>query len=158
MNKRKIGVIIVGMFQVFFLTLLSCGENHSSTLEKETTNKRQKSKNKLITITNLEIVVFELGIPPRDTFDLTLIEVEKDSLKPTFLKFQSGGTETNIVVVDSVYANNYQSMWDCPAGKRLNFGHDESGLLDISNLRKGTYYIQYVSCNGGGSYKLILTD
>jgi len=62
---------------------------------------------------------------------------KKDNAKPTFLKFKLGGTKTNIKILDSVYSQNYKNMWDTPPTKQLDFGHSESGLLDISDLAEG---------------------
>lgn len=138
---------------VHLLTLVSMGQT--------TTNFDNKIilRDSLVTTISLEIVVFELAIPQLDTFDmfrLTTVNIKKDTIKPTFLKFQSSGTETNIKIIDSTYAKNYKNIWACPSTKRLDFGHNESGLLDISDLHTGIYFIDYTSCNIAGSYKLIL--
>ena len=140
---------------VYIVILPSCGQ------KTQTTDKQLSHKDSLVTMKNVDIVVYEIAIPPRDTFDIfpeTVLTIKRDSIKPTFLKFQSGGTETNIALIDSAYANNYKNIWDSPDAKRLDFGFSESGLLEISNLRKGTYLIRYSSCNIGGNYKLILAE
>jgi hypothetical protein len=137
------------------LTIVSCRQP-TTNLDKQLTQ-----QDSFVTKTNLDIIVCQLAIPPRDTFDLfpeITIAIKKDSIKPTFLKFQPGGTETNITIIDSVYSTNFKNIWDCPVSKQLDFLHNESGLLDISDLQKGTYFIRYSSCSRGGNYKLVLTN
>ena len=152
MINQKAIIIITSFLS---LTLYSCGQN---------TNRNEKNLKQIdssYTIENLEIIVYKLALPHIDSFDSfseKTIEIKADRKKPLFLQFQSGGTETNITIRDSVYANNFKKRLDCPPSKQLNFGHNESGLLDISDLKAGTYFVQYSSCNFIGSYKLILRN
>jgi len=152
MIYKKAFIIITSCLLV---TLYSCGQKTNSN------DKNIKLIDSSFTIENLEIVVYKIALPHIDSFDSfseKTIEIKADRKKPLFLQFQTGGTETNITIRDSVYANNFKKRLDCPPSKQLNFGHNESGLIDISDLKAGTYFIQYSSCNFIGSYKLILIN
>ena len=117
-------------------------------------------KDSLVTIKTTEILIYELSIPKLKDYNFpeTTVNIKLKNSQPTFIQFHSGGTETDILMIDSVRASNYNNIWDSRPLKKLQFGDDESGLIDISDLSSGVYFIRYSSCNFGGIYKLVLTE
>ncbi len=146
-----------------FVMLISCEQNTNVKGYHDIASNppREPKQDSLIYATNLNILVYQIGIPPLDSFRMfpeTVLEIKKDKSKPTFLKFRHGGTETDISIIDSSNAINYKNTWNCPSFKHLSFDINESGLIEISDLKSGTYFISYSSCYTRGTYKLILRD
>jgi hypothetical protein len=74
------------------------------------------------------------------------------------LKLPNGGTETNVLIYDSTYLTIIQRN-TLPKVKPLthgDFNNDQEVLLDISALRRGKYYVHYLSCGLGGIFLLTI--
>lgn len=74
------------------------------------------------------------------------------------LKFPNGGTETNVFIYDSTYLTNIQRNTLPKVDPLTNgaFNHDQQVLLDITSLKRGKYYVHYLSCGLGGIFPLTI--
>jgi len=120
---------------------------------------KKELKRGIVTVKETDSLIFHIALPPIDStriFPTTVVYIRKADNKPNFLEFEAGGTETNIAIVDSACAAEQKEYWGCPATKRLDFSIDESRLLDISELKRGSYIIRYGSCYIAGVYRLHL--
>ena len=145
------------LFCIAFHLLSHASFGQNKEISDTATSKQDSS----IRIKTIDVIVYELSISPyiKDgIFPTKRVEIKKHDTKPTFLRFFSGGSETNIRIIDSTYSRNNKNIWDTPPAKQLDFGYLESGLLDVSNLRKGTYFVFYMSCNISGNYVLTMTN
>jgi hypothetical protein len=121
---------------------------------------QQNPKDSLVSEWTKKTLIYEVKLPKiiNDHFAETTITIKKAKGIPTLLKFESGGTITEINI-DEGYSikNNYTYRNYYPL-KSISFEYGEICLLDISTIRAGIYTVNYSSCNFGGSYKLILTN
>lgn len=74
------------------------------------------------------------------------------------LKLPNGGTETNVLLYDSTYLTALQHHNDSSVAPLVtgDFSVHEEVLLDITDIERGKYYIQYSSCNTGGIFPLTI--
>jgi len=74
------------------------------------------------------------------------------------IKFPNGGTGTSVLIYDSTYLKTIRSN-TLPKINPLtkgDFTHDQVVLLDITLLKRGQYYVHYLSCNLGGIFPLTI--
>jgi hypothetical protein len=133
---------------ITFLILTAC--NNSSRSSAEGIN-----QDSLVTVKTTDSLVFKIAIPNYDSlgkFPQTAIKIRKATGKPTFLQFTAVG-QTNIYVEEHEVSD---ASWG--SSPKITFGPGETGLLDISDFKTGTYYVNYSSFKVGGTYKIHLIE
>jgi len=120
-----------------------------------------QTKDNFLEINSPKIIVFTILRPEADStgfFQTKEIQIKRLKGRLNFIKFTSGGTETNVSVIDSVRAAQYIDIKYCPSEKNLNFNSTENCLMDITEWQPSTYYVNYRSCNFFGGYVLRITE
>jgi len=131
-----------------FLALTACNNSDKSSIGKI-------NQDSLITVKTTDSLIYKIGIPPYDSlgaFPQTEVKIKKANGKPTFLQFTAVG-QTNIYIEEHEVSD---TAWG--SSPEFTFGPGESGLLDISGFKNGTYYVKYSSFEVGGTYKIYLTE
>jgi hypothetical protein len=132
----------------FFLALTACNNSNKSSAERII-------QDILVIVKTTDSLVFKIGIPHYDSlgkFPQTAIKIKKAIGKPNFLQFTAVG-QTNIYVEEYEVSD---TSWS--SSLKITFGPGEPGLLDISDFKKGTYYVTYSSFKVGGTYKIHLIE
>jgi hypothetical protein len=140
--KQQFSILIT------FLILTACSNSNRSSTEGI-------NQDSLVTVKTTDSLVFKIAIPPYDSlgkFPQTTIKIKTAIGKPTFLQFTAMG-QTNIYVEEHEVSD---TSWG--SSPKITFGPGEAGLLDISDFKAGTYYVNYSSFKVGGTYKLYLEE
>jgi hypothetical protein len=140
--KKQLFVLII-----FFL-LMACNNSNKSSADGI-------SQDSLVVVKVTDSLIFKIAIPPFDSsgkFPQTIIKIKKVIGKPTFLQFTAVG-QTNIYVEEYEVSD---TSWG--SSQKITFGPGEAGLLDISDFKARTYFVNYSSFKVGGMYKLYLTE
>lgn len=81
------------------------------------------------------------------------IKLDPDK-KRHILLMPNGGTETSIIITDTLY--HVHSNSDKKIYAEESFYSYEDPLIDISNLKKGKYRVHFLSCSIGGMFSLTI--
>lgn len=79
------------------------------------------------------------------------IDLVKDK-KRHVITMPNGGSETNVFLFDSTFADNWAKNVQLKPITQGDFDMREQVFLDITNLIPGRYYVNYLSCSNGGIF------
>ena len=104
-----------------------------------------------------ETQTYFIDVPPNlDTIRFSAkIDLVKNK-KRHIITMPNGGTETNVFLFDSTFADNFIKNVQLKPIAQGNFALKEQVYLDISNLKPGRYYVHYLSCNFGGIFQVYI--
>jgi hypothetical protein len=148
----NIPILIVGSLAVIIAGFAFCRNG------TQVAKKHSFQQDSTVLIKNGDSLIYELLIPKVDSFGefpMTTVELKKANDKQTFIEFQPGGTETNILLFDTTSSSRLPGN---SVVKKLDFGHEKNRTINISDFKAGIYYVSYGSCNIFGRYKLVIID
>ena len=110
---------------------------------------------------NIVLVGYRHTDQDEPDFGTSLVEAYISKERPVYIAFPPGGTETDIYLYAiRAYTATYSAVDTiCLKKKIFMWGNSlREKVLQINDLAPGFYYVNYLSCNYGGSYILWIRE
>lgn len=118
-----------------------------------TTNKNELQQNQVwIYKKDIPIDHFQITIPKDLNKKSFETHVNRNYELPAFITFNNGGIETKIEIYDDTYLDKIVKKKKIEPIKKIN----NSKTFDITELKPGSYFVNYFDCNNMGVFKLTI--
>lgn len=130
-----IAVLVTGLINILVtLTAVKSGKDNVSTFEK-----------------NIPADYLQIEVPDNINKVPYQVNIIRNYKQPAFLSFANCGNGTYAKIYDSTYLNKLSQKIEIKPLKLINSSNNNYPILDISDLKRGTYFIEYSSCNVTGT-------